>query len=720
MTKKANILSLFLLLILLVDYSFAGFYEKGGFEQVEKEYVKLYKIEKIQNALKPYEFTQYENIGCEKYVTPYNDLTDFGKEVYNNEKESIPESDQNILLQIAETAQNLNREIFNDFVEKIKWDGSKYLRAANNYGEYTREKLANTLNAINAYFDAIDQLNTGSLKSCNDIVSLCQNNFQITQGDHTNPLTDTKSVRFITSPFKYLSLARKKQLIDLLHKCSYAELQNKGDDVDAGTILATIFNTSNEKSNAQYADNKALIDYIAEKKYLKHFVEDLHGVQYEGFMNALLNMILKNYDYSDFKIGNPETSPNYIKFSKAYLQPNSEKILDNGDVSLQVKHWFSSNEYPVVAAPYTPVAVEFVNDVNFGTNLTFNKGQTVVLPMIWAYQLFWNDTKAARWKTAQITAEVGLTFLGVGEITAAVRLYRAGQTARATYLTIKALGDIGVGFTDIYLQNNDVLTDEQLAKWNKFVLVYSVGSLGTSAADGLIQKLGKKAINSSDDFAKIEQEVDNLTEEGYNKLAKAEKDQIDEVVDWEHLSDYAGADDLLEVAENIRYINGWTKESILTEVVRRKTAGLAPLNPTEYLSADYIKNHLSKFNKKASYFMTGEQYDRFLKNASYAGRSDGLYVTTSSKADEVLMNAKGDIIVVEKEMSILSGEWQGKGGLYRIDIENPELYNLRMPSGAETAANLYYTPGGYTANGIIEAVTDPIPISNVKVTLVIK
>ncbi|MFT3994449.1 MAG: hypothetical protein QM660_09085 [Dysgonomonas sp.] len=42
-----------------------------------------------------------------------------------------------------------------------------------------------------------------------------------------------------------------------------------------------------------------------------------------------------------------------------------------------------------------------------------------------------------------------------------------------------------------------------------------------------------------------------------------------------------------------------------------------------------------------------------------------------------------------------------------------------MASGFESGANEFYIPGGKTAGGILEAVTDPIPISNIKITHVI-
>ena len=54
----------------------------------------------------------------------------------------------------------------------------------------------------------------------------------------------------------------------------------------------------------------------------------------------------------------------------------------------------------------------------------------------------------------------------------------------------------------------------------------------------------------------------------------------------------------------------------------------------------------------------------------------------------------------------------------RIDIENIDGLNLRIPSGNELGANEYWIPGGKTDGGIPEAVTDLIKKdpSRVKIT----
>ncbi len=79
----------------------------------------------------------------------------------------------------------------------------------------------------------------------------------------------------------------------------------------------------------------------------------------------------------------------------------------------------------------------------------------------------------------------------------------------------------------------------------------------------------------------------------------------------------------------------------------------------------------------------------------------------------MLRKANGDVRIIEKELGIDPGAWQGKGGIYRIDVNNPENFNLRLPSGNEAGANSNWVPGGYTSGGKPEAVTNPIPKSNI-------
>ena len=169
----------------------------------------------------------------------------------------------------------------------------------------------------------------------------------------------------------------------------------------------------------------------------------------------------------------------------------------------------------------------------------------------------------------------------------------------------------------------------------------------------------------------------------------------------------------------LSFINGWTKQSVIAKVSELKVLG-QKLPPTEYLSSAYITNHLNKFKIKASYLVTGQSYNGYIKGQQAVGRADGLFISTADDIDAVINKANGNVAIIEQELGIPTGMWQGKGGIYRIDIKNPEKFNLRMPDGSESGANALWEPGGFTSGGKVEAVTNPIPTSNINAIQIIQ
>lgn len=76
--------------------------------------------------------------------------------------------------------------------------------------------------------------------------------------------------------------------------------------------------------------------------------------------------------------------------------------------------------------------------------------------------------------------------------------------------------------------------------------------------------------------------------------------------------------------------------------------------------------------------------------------------------DQVLAKANGDVSIIEKELGIPPGMWQGKD-LVRIDVPAPRELNLRMPTDNEGGANSLWIPGGKLPTGYLEAVVNRIP-----------
>lgn len=72
-----------------------------------------------------------------------------------------------------------------------------------------------------------------------------------------------------------------------------------------------------------------------------------------------------------------------------------------------------------------------------------------------------------------------------------------------------------------------------------------------------------------------------------------------------------------------------------------------------------------------------------------------------------MKRTNGNIDLIEKELSIPKGNWSEKT-MCRVDVDNLSELNLRMSTGNETGANEFFTPGGFTADGTIEAVIDQV------------
>lgn len=146
------------------------------------------------------------------------------------------------------------------------------------------------------------------------------------------------------------------------------------------------------------------------------------------------------------------------------------------------------------------------------------------------------------------------------------------------------------------------------------------------------------------------------------------------------------------------YINGWTEER-----VRNTKHGSRP-DPSVYLTADYIKQHLEKFKYGAS-FLTNTKYLDSNNGRDLIGRKEGTFVMTKVEMDNVLKKAGGKLAVVEKDLGIPKDAWKDRK-TSRIDVHNPMKFNPRLPNGNEPGANDLWIPGGLLPTGYSEAIID--------------
>lgn len=122
--------------------------------------------------------------------------------------------------------------------------------------------------------------------------------------------------------------------------------------------------------------------------------------------------------------------------------------------------------------------------------------------------------------------------------------------------------------------------------------------------------------------------------------------------------------------------------------------------------------HKAAFSEHASYLITEKNYSEFIedKRGKYPnlGYKGALYISTSAEIDRILAEAGGSIVEIERQLGITPKSWQGQGGLWRVDVIRPEEHLLRIPTGAEASANEFWTPGGFTSGGTMEAVVNPV------------
>jgi hypothetical protein len=129
--------------------------------------------------------------------------------------------------------------------------------------------------------------------------------------------------------------------------------------------------------------------------------------------------------------------------------------------------------------------------------------------------------------------------------------------------------------------------------------------------------------------------------------------------------------------------------------------------PSAYLDKAYVNQHLDKFNGGASFITKKKTLETYGRDK--LGMPDNSqFVMPKDQMDDVLRKAGGDVSVVEKELGIPKGVWQGEE-LVRIDIPSPGKHDLRMPTGNELGANPEWLPGGKLPTGFDEAVTNQIP-----------
>lgn len=124
----------------------------------------------------------------------------------------------------------------------------------------------------------------------------------------------------------------------------------------------------------------------------------------------------------------------------------------------------------------------------------------------------------------------------------------------------------------------------------------------------------------------------------------------------------------------------------------------------DILNIDF-KNYLSYFDERIVKIKSQKNFhlDR-LYFGNDIGPSNGTFVFPKKLAKKLIHVSDGDPRKLERLLSIEEGAL----GDAPLLIDVVEDYIVRIPTGTEKGANKHWRPGGYTIEGIPEAVVDCI------------
>ncbi|MFS0895750.1 hypothetical protein [Microbacterium sp. 179-I 3D3 NHS] len=128
-------------------------------------------------------------------------------------------------------------------------------------------------------------------------------------------------------------------------------------------------------------------------------------------------------------------------------------------------------------------------------------------------------------------------------------------------------------------------------------------------------------------------------------------------------------------------------------------------NPESYLDADYIQQHLARFDDGASRIYFSDSLHTW-----GPGNRGSTFVFPTSELQTILDETGGDATQLAIRLGLDPGDfYDPHGNPWPVEIrhfEPSELENLRIPSGNEGGANPQWIPGGYLPAGLPEAVID--------------
>ena len=279
-------------------------------------------------------------------------------------------------------------------------------------------------------------------------------------------------------------------------------------------------------------DEKAILEELKDKKLLQKLFNHLQFGTFDKVLSILTDWIVKEYptdklDISQFIVTKSNGDIDRATSSLLSYGFGSNNTFANTDNSNRLIFRYNilvnnlvAEQTTTVENPYDYVLVYFNEDYPpLIDEIAYQKGKHYVMPAINAYLLFNQSQRNKIIQFSKTTLDIGLLALGVGEITAAYKVYQTGRAAYATYLMTKSCLDMGFGIADLYIQNalaetwkNTPEGQARLDRWNQINMIYSMASFGTTLGDNLIDAAKRRhfAGNQIDDEAKFDNFADEV------------------------------------------------------------------------------------------------------------------------------------------------------------------------------------------------------------------
>ncbi len=262
-------------------------------------------------------------------------------------------------------------------------------------------------------------------------------------------------------------------------------------------------------------DEKILFDWFISEKLIFPLLDKTQFKTFDDITKKLLSWQLEYYPLEDKTaiVLTLENKLKRIEFKENYVKGSitNEGFVLTREAYGQCKECVPVLEQSIVITnPLEYVLVHFTTEI-----MGFKAGSTVKMPALAALYLFNKDRRELIVSGSKTIFDIALLAVGVGELQAAYKAYQGTRTIYATYVAVKALGDVGMSITDIVI--NDALAQQwaqtpegqkRLERWNTINTYYAIGTITASSVDMVIQKINSRTIKNAEEFDKFANELE--------------------------------------------------------------------------------------------------------------------------------------------------------------------------------------------------------------------